>query len=186
MLKPLIRLFDKASLGLLDTEDSVGYRIAEIERHMHSWDRRFGKAVTPSGDTHVADLLGPGVTAFQITTGNNTWGNWVQVLGSSDTPQIAGATRYDHHRIVVEAASYSGTYFIQVAFGESADLAAKITAKTYTSHMYMGQSATVKTDSSPIQVRRQSAGTKAWFRAMVNGQNAKTLDFYIGLHEYEG
>lgn len=175
-----------ASLGLLGVVDSLGYRIAESERHIHGWDRRWGVAVTPNAEVHVADLLGPGVLSFQATTGNNTWGSWLQVLGSSDTPAQSGSVKYDLHNLLVSDSNFAGVYYIQIAFGESADLAAKITAKTYTALIYNAVAATSRAVSIPVMTRRQTAGTKAWVRIMVPSQNGKTLNFYIGGHEYEG
>lgn len=174
-----------ATLGLLGTPDSLSYRAAEADRHMHGWDRRFGAAVTPSGETHVADLLGPSVVAFTATSGNNTWGSWLQILGSSDTPALSGSVKFDPHNILVTDANYAGLYFCQICYGESADLAAKVTAKTYSAHVYNG-SASVRTQSVPIMFRRMASGTKIWFRCMVPGQNGKTISFFMGMHEYEG
>lgn len=159
--------------------------IHEIERHLHSYDRRLGAAVSPISDTHVADLVGPGVVAFRATTGNNIWGSWLQILGSADTPIKTGSAYFDPHIVNITAANFTGTYFMQFVYGESADLDQKITDKDYFSHIYIADSASVKASSEPTQSRRVPAGQKLWVRIMVNLQNAKTLDFFFGLHEYE-
>ena len=65
--------------------DSLAYRTAEIETHMHSRGSWFGMAITPTA-THLADRIGPLVQPFQLDAGNEDWGAWVQVLGSDDTP----------------------------------------------------------------------------------------------------
>jgi hypothetical protein len=152
---------------------------------LHSGARWFEEAGTPAGETHVADRIGTagGAGAFQIDGGNLTWGDWVQVLGSSDTPVEAGKAYFDPHQFIVEAAERAATYYIQLARGDSG--AAGLAASTYTEFVY---SATVQKDTSiiPVQTGRAPAGAKLWARCMCPGQNTATLDFYIGIHEYEG
>ena len=46
-----------ATTGLYAAQNSLGYRIAEIERHLHSGARWFEAAGTPS-TTHKADRIG--------------------------------------------------------------------------------------------------------------------------------
>ena len=70
------------------------YGIFEIERHFHSYERWYEAAASPSGETHIADRIGSGSGAFQIDAGNDDWGLWVQVLGSSDTPADTGKVKY--------------------------------------------------------------------------------------------
>ena len=100
---------------------SDNYGIFEIERHIHSVESWFGVAVTPVGETHVADRLGVGVVAFQIDAGNNNWGSWLQILGSNDTPTRTASIYFDPHRLQIEAAERTATYFIQLAEGASGD-----------------------------------------------------------------
>lgn len=159
------------------------YGIKEIERHLHSNERWFGAAITPSGETHVADRIGVGVVAFQIDAGNNTWGNWLQVLGSSDTPADAGKLYFDGHKIEIVAAERTETYFIQFSAGATA--AAGLIALTYTEFIFRPQAVAGKPAPITIQTRRASSGTKLWARCMCPSQNTATLDFYIGIHEYE-
>lgn len=170
--------------GLLGVADSISYLIAEIERHFHHWERWFGLAVTPVAESHRADRLGVGVAAFQIDAGNNTWGSWVQVLGSSDTPATATRVKYDFHRLEITGAEHNAPYFVQIAFGATA--ADALTAGTYSEVVYVPLSGVQDTGPLNIGTRRQAVTTKAWARCLCPGQNTGTLDFYIGLHEYEG
>ena len=84
------KIDDLATAGLLGVVNSLAYRVHEIERHLHSGARWFETAAVPDGEVHVADSIGSGAGAFQIDAGNDTWGAWVQVLGSEDTPTVAG------------------------------------------------------------------------------------------------
>lgn len=181
----LAKIATASAGGLTATADSLAYGIGEIERHFHGWDRWMCAAAAANGEIHVADRIGStGTGAFTLTSGNDTWGNWVQVLGSSDTPVVAGGVKYDLHRILVLVANTVAPYFIQVAFGTTG--AAALAANTFSSIVINPASNTDKTEALPVMSRRQAAGTKAWMRCWCVGNNAKTLTVMFGLHEYEG
>ena len=177
-------IVDLATGGLGTTTDSLAYGVAEIERHLHSYERWYGAANSPSAPTHVADELGSDAGAFVLTAGNNDFGLWVQVLGSGDTPFAPGQEFYDLHRLSVESATGSDTFIIQISFGDSG--AAGIASKTYSTVPFIP--ATNQIDSWPltIQVKRQPSGTKVWARCKRNLQNGGTVGIYPGIHEYEG
>lgn len=171
--------------GLGGIEDSLGYRIGEVDRHNHNYERWFGLSGSPSGETHRAQRIGTTSTAFQMDAGNNTWGNWLQILGSSDTPAVAGMVKYDLHRLAVTAVERTNAiHFVQLGYGASG--AAALTANTYTEFIF--EPTVVQGRVAPVDIisRRQDAGTKAWVRCWVVGQDTGTVDFFIGLHEYDG
>lgn len=63
--------------------------------------------------------------------------------------------------------------------------AAALAAGTYTEVVYAA--GTLKDPGVIVtQTGRAPAGSKIWARCKCPGQNTGTLDFYIGLHEYEG
>jgi len=168
-------------LGDLANE-SVLARFEEIEGHLHNWERWLCAAAVPNGEVHVADRIGTGTAAFTLTSGNDTWGAWVQILGSSDTPVVAGHVKYDLHRMQVMVANTVAPYFLQVAFGSSG--AAAVTANTLSSLVVNPASNTDKTVALPLLCKQQASGTKAWARCWCLGNNAKTLTVMLGLHEY--
>jgi len=172
-----------ATDGLNGTPNSLAYRVHEIERHLHSGARWFETASVPDGEVHVADSIGSGSGAFQIDAGNDDWGSWVQILGSSDTPTVSGKAYFDPHQFIVEDTERASTYFLQIARGASG--AAGLAAGTYTEFVY-GASVQKETGIIPVQTGRAPAGSKVWVRCMCPGQDTGTVDFYFGLHEYEG
>lgn len=178
------KIDSEATDGLNGVSDSLAYRVHKVERHLHSYEWWFEAAASPDGEVHVADRIGSGGGAFQVDADNDDWGTWVQVLGSADTPVIAGSVTYDAHRTEVSSAERNAVYFFQLAFGTSG--AAALTAGTYTEVVF--KPASNQIDSGPVMVRTQGmdTSTKAWARCMCPGQNTATLDFFIGLHEYEG
>lgn len=171
--------------GLLGTNNSLAYKVHEIEKHFHNYERWFGLSPSPSGEVKRADLLATTVAPFQIDAANNDWGSWLQILGSSDTPTNIGGTytKFDLHSVQVVANERAQPYYVQFAFGDTA--AGALTAGTYTS-MVIACPATNTDEAFKIMMNRVNAGTKAWARCKCVGQNTATLDFYFGIHEYVG
>lgn len=178
---------DKQSTdGLLGAVNSLAYRIHEVERHLHNSEKWFGAAVTPVGETHVADRMVGGVSPFSFLSGNNDFGSWVQIIGSNDTPITTGAVKFDAHRLIVTSTDSTSPFITQIVAGEFADIPTKLADEEYSETPYI--SATNLNDSGieEIMVRRALVGEKVWARICCIGQNAKTLNLYFGLHEYEG
>jgi len=181
----IINPFDNVvTAGLRGTKDSLSYRIHELERHFHVAGRWFGAAAILAADTNYGDRIAAGISPYQLVAGNNTWGAWTGILGSADTPADTGKVYFDPHEIQVTEANDTNTYFIQFTRGLSG--AAGYSAGMYTEFSFTP--ATNQIDAGPIAVKtgRAPAGSIIWARCMVSGQNAKTIDFYLGIHEYEG
>lgn len=172
--------------GLLGPEDSIGYRVGEIERHFHNAERWFGAANTPVGETHVADLMEFANNPFTLVAGNNDFGAWVQVLGSEDTPVVSSSVKFDQHRFMVTETNSTNEFVIQAVAGEFSELATKIANFDYSTTPYI--SATNLNDSgiNEVMVRRQPVGVKVWSRVRCIGGNGSTMQLYFGIHEYEG
>ena len=175
----------KAVDGLLGVSDSLAYKVHEIERHLHSAGSWFGAAAVASGETHVADRIGAGIAAFQLDAGNEDWGTWVQILGSSDTPARTNQVYFDPHEIVITYTERSGAYFIQFARGDSG--AAGLASGAYTEVVFESDSVGTKAAGiTSLQTGRAPAGSKLWARCLCVGENTATIDFYLGIHEYQG
>ena len=177
-------IVDLATGGLGTTTGSLAYGVAEIDRHLHSYARFFEAASSPSGETHIADELGYGAGPFQINAGDNDFGAWVQVVGSSDTPFAPGQEFYDFHELQIEGTGKTSTYIIQISFGETGDQG--IASKTYSTRPYTPQTNQIDSSSILTQAKRQPVGAKVWMRCKCRGETSGTLDFVIGFHEYEG
>lgn len=171
--------------GLAGVSNSLAYKVQEIEMHIHSAGSWFESATTAVGTTHTADRIGDGAGAFQLDAGNDTWGAWVQILGSTDTPARTGMAKYDPHLITIPAAEVEGSYFIQFTRG-TVDATTSFAAGHYT-ELVLVISDKKKADAIiPIQTGRATAGDMLWARCMVAGVDTATLDFFLGLHEYVG
>lgn len=158
--------------------------VKEIERHLHNNEKWFGAAAVPSGETHVADRMSGGISPFQLVAGNDTFGDWVQLLGSSDTPVETGETKYDLHRFMITTTNSTRPFNIQIVSGESADIAAKISAEDFTEFPYIAPTNNNDSGISDVIDKRDNAGEKLWARCVDIGGNGTNINFYIGLHEY--
>jgi len=171
--------------GLLGTPESLAYIVNELERHNHNVERWMAAAAVPVGETHVADQISDNQTAFQADGGNDTWGAWIQILGSDDTPIRPGQVKFDFRRILVIGHEHNtNPYLIQFGFGASG--AAALSAGTYTEITEVTGGG--NTEVGPVEVMsiRQDNETKVWARVWAVGKNTGTLDFLVGIHEYDG
>ena len=167
------------------TVDDILTEAYEIETHLHSYERWLGAAASADGEIHVADSINPNITPFRIDAGDDTWGSWVQILGSSDTPVQTGKTYFDFHKIYIYGLEDNQKlYLVQIAFGP--DGATALSTDDYTEFMYQGYLAAVGDQGwSGMQSERWAAGTKVWARCCTPDDDTNTMDFYIGIHEYD-
>ena len=165
----------------------------ETETHVHSGERWFGLAATPAGETHLADRIGAGANTAEcgpvvVDAGNDDWGTWTQILGSTDTPCDGGTALYfDMHRINLRAAEATAQrYMIQMALQEDAPTDDPGANDVYTELEFTspGVGALARIDPQDLQQERVPAGTKVWMRTRAPDQDTSTLSFYFGLHEY--
>lgn len=171
--------------GLLGVNESLGYVVEEIDSHIHNYERWLGAAAVPNGEIHVADTISTSKTPFVVDAGNDDWGAWLQVVGSSDLPIRSGMVQYDPHRFsIVERETINSTHAIQIAAGESG--AAALAAGTYTEFISRMGGGNSRIDPVEIKLERVTAGTKLWVRNWAHGINTSTLSFFIGVHEYLG
>lgn len=182
----LKKIDELATLGLLGGRNSLAYRVHEIEKHFHGNEKWFGAAAAASGEVHVADPMAGAIATFDFTSGNSDFGNWVQILGSGDTPTVSGMAYFDLYRLLVTVTNSTEPYIFQIATGESSELAAKVAAGEFTSAPYVAATNSNDAGIADVMDPRDAAGTKVWARVCCIGQNAKTLSAYFGIHEYIG
>ena len=177
-----------ATLGLLGVSNSLAYRVMELERHFHGRERWFGKlavqTATDWADNNIA-------TPFRCISGLNAYGtdanDEAQVIGTADTPAIAGNVRYDVHRILIVDSNSTTVWKLQVIYG-TGTMADAIAAGQYSTIMVKVDAAAGQTPNVPCEImmpRGACGATKVWVRGW-NANNNATLDFYVGWHEYEG
>lgn len=172
--------------GLLGVNNSLSYKVHEIERHFHGTDKFFGLAAVASGETHVADRVGGSILPFPLTAGNDDFGSWVQILGSSDTPFTPGAVKFDMSKMLTTTTNSTNAFILQFASGESAGLAAKIAAEDFTETMHVAATNNADSGIEGVKSPRIVVGEKLWARTCCIDASGSTIAAYFALHEYEG
>lgn len=168
--------------GLLKSIDD---EVEIVEEHFHNNEKWFGAATVPAGETHVADRMDGAVVPFQLTAGNNDFNAvWTQILGSADTPVVAGKTLFDKHRILVTTTNSTNAFVIQFVCCEAADIAAKLIAEDFTEVPYISATNNADAGIADMLDDLHSTGEKIWARCACVGANGTVLNFYLGIHEY--
>lgn len=166
-------------------EGTVSFELGEIEHHLHSRERWRGKKAVQGATDWFDDTLTP----FRAISGNNTYGadanDEAQVVGSGDTPVLAGAFYYDLHRFLILDVSHDTVYKLRIVFG-TGTMADAITALQYSEAVVLFDSTSPQLSAGipvPFRMPLIAAGTKVWIQAWNATDNA-WIDFLVGLHEY--
>ncbi len=176
-----------ATDGLDGVNNSLTYRVHEIEKHFHSREHWRGMKGVQTATDWSDDVLTP----FQAISGNNDYGgdanDEAQVLGTDNTPVISGYPKYDLHRILIIDASSTTVYKLRLVWG-TGTMADAITANQFTEIMVQYDPALFGGSGVPTEIMmpRVNCGTdKIWIQAW-NATNNATIDFLVGWHEYQG
>ncbi len=172
---------------ILNTEqlDTIEFEVTEIENHLHNSEKWFGLAAVPDAELHRADRMAGGINPFILIAGNDVFGDWIQVIGSEDTPIQAGKTKLDFHRILITDTNSVNPFVIQIISGESAGFAAKLLAEDFDEIPYISGTNNNDSGISEIIDKRHDTGEKVWMRIACIGSDGSTMDLYIGIHEYD-
>jgi hypothetical protein len=159
-----------ATNGLWGVEDSLAYRVAEIEDHIHSVGHFYGQS---AGDTFFEEN---NLTPWVITAGaGEAFGDWLQV---SNGDEISNP-KYDPHLLCVSStSSATAIYLVQFGAGESG-------AQVVIGSAWFKASATLRSAPEEVQARRVDNTDKLWLRCKSTVELA-TISVIIGLHTYPG
>ncbi len=183
----LNKIDEAATDGLLGTVDSLAYRMDELGKHHHSPARWRGLHGAPSGTDWADDVLTP----FVAISGANAYGadanDEAEVLGTADTPIIAGSAYYDLSRILILDVSVDTVYKLRIVWG-TGTMADAITALQYSEFVALFDATSPQLSAGipvVVQTPRILTDTKLWIQAW-NVTNNATIDFLVEVHEYEG
>lgn len=179
------QLVNVAAPGLDAAIGSVAYVVSEIEKHLHTRERWLGIRSPQTATLWAAK----GVTnPYIATSGNNTWGAAIQLIGTDDTPIIPGTTMFDPHRVLIVGVSQETQYLIRISYG-SGTQADAITADQYSEIMIKFDPLAPQESAGipfPIKFPRQNSGVDKLWAECWNVTNGATVSFFIGIHEYTG
>lgn len=199
-----IKKVDEQSVdGLLGVSNSLGYKVHEIEKHLHNREFWFGQAATPvQGVTAGTKGVGTPFINTSISTGDG-FGDWIPVLGSDDLPSDTGSgnVKFDMHRMEITDVTTGDKlpHFIQFGWSTLAATSsdALAGADAITNKQISGFICVPEKDgkSAPIDIMmpRIAIGTRLLMRYKVHDRNTPFalvagtgLHFFVGLHEYAG
>ena len=157
-----------------------------LEQHVHNHERWFGKSADQTGNNWGTKAT---LTPYRAISGLGVFGadanDEALVLGSADTPAVAGASTYDLHRILVIDQDDTSVYVIRVIWG-TGTMADAEAAEQYADVMAITDiTLNNLAGGGPVDLimTRVNVGTKVWIR-IKNATNNVYLDFFVGLHEY--
>jgi hypothetical protein len=185
-----LKIDGAATSGLTGVSNSLAYRVHEIEKHLHGYERWFGKLAVQTATDWADNNIS---TPFVAKSGNNAYGTDANdealVIGTADTPTIAGANvKYDIHRLLITAVSVDGLIWkLQIILG-SGTMADTIAAGQFSTVMVKIDAAAAASPSVPLDImmpRGTCGADKVWVRAWTTTNDA-TISFYVGWHEYSG
>ncbi len=160
--------------GLSGVDNSLSYKVHEIEKHFHNSPQCYG---------NTAGNLARGVlTPFQVVAGaSGVLGTELQIHDGTVIESGSTTKKFDFNLIyITNVQTADVTYFFEIWAGTSTFAAA-----TKISESYFKFSAT-NNDTWPIYIMssRVTCNNKIWCRASCSNVATRTIDFLIGVHTY--
>lgn len=183
-----INKIDKlATDGLAGINNSLSYRIHEIEKHFHNRELWIGKLGSQTATAWADDTLSP----FRAISGNNDYGadtnDEALILGTDDTPINSEFVKFDLHWILITALSTDTPWKLRFIWG-SGTMADAILANQWSEIMAQNNPNGSKANGAaiPIMMPRLNCGIDKVWAQVWNATDNATADFLVGFHEYLG
>jgi hypothetical protein len=174
-----------ATAGISSTTNSLAHLLGRLNYRAFNRSRFIGPALVPNGEIHVMDRISAGAGPYSITSGNNTWGAWVQVLGSADTPIFVGSLFFNIKRFCITNTASTADLILQsVTAADAAGIPAMIALDYYSEGFYKASSATADTNLMEMTSPIIPVGTKIWTRLWAKGANNITASGYMEIEEF--
>lgn len=190
----LLKIDSALADGLDGANNSLSYKVHELEKHFHNREFWIGEHASRNGEIDCAarDTMTP----FQHDAGDGSindvtpgYGTPLCIIGTNDVPFTSDGFKFDLHRLVVvdvEATADLKLHKVQIIFGSGTVAAAISDLQLSDVPPFIplrGAAFTVM----DVMMPRVICGTdKVWLRHWVDGINTGTMDFFVGLHEYKG
>jgi len=155
----------------------------EIDHHFHNLERWWGAVAVPDETNAIAATV---TVDFAATSGDNTWGTAIPILGTADDPTPNSQSTFDAHRVLFTSLDDDTSLWrFRIIYGYGTSAAA-ITAGQWTEiptitnavpgNRAGGTSIDVKMIVLPV-------GIKLWAQAW-NDTNGEVISFQWGAHGY--
>lgn len=155
--------------------------VVAIGIHIRSNEWMGGLSGSASGETIRMSF--DEMTPFTVTAGDDAYGSWYQILGSTDTPIEGGMTHFDLQEIIVTDVSVAADlkiHRIQIGYGTSGSSAVSNGDVTHELFIPERGSAVTVLD---FHSKGYPATTKVWISLWVDGVTTPTMDCFFSIHE---
>lgn len=165
--------------GLSGTDDSLAFKIEEIERHVHGTETWYGDGGSNDlSATSFTEIVG---TADEATT----YGTALQISDGDDIESGDATKKMDVHRLLITTVSATDKiYKIQFLYGTGS-----VGTATIATEIAVWVSAIVGNTAvaGPIEAMmpRIATNNKIWIKVACETDEA-TIAFLIGIHTYSG
>jgi hypothetical protein len=171
------KIDQKPISGLLGVVNSLGYKVSEIEKHIHNSEQWYGK------NSIDGFLDRDSITSWQIVANAvaGTYGAEVQISDGTEVEGGSSVKKLDLHRLFIETTNVNDqTYKIQFWYGTGLFGAATLLTE------FPFRAAAASERSSPIDIisNRIACNNKIWARCMCSS-GGKTINFIVGVHTYD-
>ena len=196
---------------MIDATGRMTKVVGDVALTVHAslnWGRCWGKSVDPA---HVASV--DSIVPFRVVSGDDTWGDWIRIVGPDDMPVQLGMVKFVmQHVIVVDVEEGQAITRLQFAFGDfdtypttaPVQAASQVATVAWdriapwdaaSPHAAVGSGGTysdvigrfedMTTYWLDVMAERAVCGDEAWARCWVAGEDTKWLDFFFETCEYE-
>ena len=171
-------------IGLIATLADVEAEVERVDEHFHNVERWWGALAGPTETNAIESNV---TRPYAATSGDNTWGTAIPIVGTADNAGITGlSTEFDVHEILVTDLDDDTTpWKIRLIYGTGTSADA-ITAGQCTERM-------IETNAVPgnraggvpvsFKMIPLDVGTKVWAQSW-NDTDGEIASFFIGAHGY--
>ena len=165
------------------TLEDVEAEVNEIDQHCHNVERWHGAVDAPSETNAIeANVDAP----FAATSGDDTWGTAIPILGTADNPVLAGMEEFDCREILItDLDADTSPWRIRIIWGTGTSADA-ITAGQWSERMVQTNAVPGnRAGGDPVSFRMPllDVGIKLWAQSW-NQTNLEVLQFFWGAHGY--
>ena len=159
--------------------------VTDVEADVHSSAFLFSRKAVQTG-TSFADTTDGVFYPFALTAAaDSTYGVAVQILGTADTPIIAGDKVFHIDGVMVTAVNDNSLYRLRITWGAS--VAAALAAHTFTETWVFGDSTNpqlAQPTALHVQMAEVAAGTEVWVQ-IANAAGAQTMSILFQIREHD-
>lgn len=182
-------LTNTATIPASTTVNSIAHRLTRVQSWVHGRNRWMGLATVPNGELHVTDSIADGALPFTFTSGvvNSTYGPWVQVLGSLDSPRPGTSWLYlMFSNWKCTDTNSTDVWLFQAAAGpDTATRDYLVSIGQYSEVLFKTGSTTNDAAQFDVRTPLLPVGIKVWMRALTIGAAGRSFYGHYAMHGYE-